>query len=168
MPISFRCEHCGKKIEAPDAAGGKRGKCPYCKGSCYIPSPAAEEEVLDLAPEDDSAERKRKAELDALHRQERALIAEMTGETAGPAAEAAEASTPDDFHGAVVQYCLDLAKGDLTGAGNRVTEMRRLKRTAVAAVDDFLTGKVKEPALNAIPAPVWQGFLKQLKSELMA
>ncbi|MHC4658446.1 MAG: hypothetical protein ACYS83_04615 [Planctomycetota bacterium] len=33
MPITFHCEHCGKKIEAQDSAGGKWGKCPACHNS---------------------------------------------------------------------------------------------------------------------------------------
>ena len=42
MTINFECGACGRTIEAPDAAGGKRGKCPYCGQSNDIPRPPAE------------------------------------------------------------------------------------------------------------------------------
>jgi phage FluMu protein Com len=60
MSITFHCEHCGKKIEAPDAAGGKWGKCPGCKNKVYVPSKEAEDE-LKLAPLDTEDERKQRA-----------------------------------------------------------------------------------------------------------
>ena len=57
MSISFSCESCKKKIKAPDKAGGKWGKCPYCEHKCYILlSPAPEEEELTLAPLDETHE----------------------------------------------------------------------------------------------------------------
>lgn len=37
-PIRFRCEHCGKTVQAPHGAGGKRGTCPHCRQSCAIPT----------------------------------------------------------------------------------------------------------------------------------
>ena len=60
MAITFHCEHCGKKIEAPDNAGGKWGKCPACHNKVYVPSSDAGEE-LKLAPIDatDLAEQSR-------------------------------------------------------------------------------------------------------------
>ena len=39
MPIKFQCSLCGKKIEAPDSAGGKWGKCPGCHNKVYVPQP---------------------------------------------------------------------------------------------------------------------------------
>ena len=51
MAISFCCESCKKKINAPDGAGGKWGKCPNCNHRCYIPLPKSEgEDELKLAP----------------------------------------------------------------------------------------------------------------------
>ena len=59
MSISFNCEKCGKKIVAPDEAGGRRGRCPYCQASNYIPSPIKDDEIYDLAPEDADEEARR-------------------------------------------------------------------------------------------------------------
>jgi hypothetical protein len=40
MPITFQCG-CGKKIQAPDTAAGKSGKCPGCGNKITIPQPVA-------------------------------------------------------------------------------------------------------------------------------
>ncbi len=59
MPITFHCECCKKKITAPDTAGGKWGKCPYCNHKCYIPlPPSTEDEEIKLAPIDETEEEK--------------------------------------------------------------------------------------------------------------
>ena len=68
MSIQLHCPRCGKLIKAPDNAGGKHGKCPYCKESVYVPMPADEVEEIGLAPVDEEAERRaeeeRRASLD--------------------------------------------------------------------------------------------------------
>ena len=57
MGISFHCENCNKKINAPDGTGGKWGKCPNCNHRCYIPMPKSEnEEELKLSPIDTEQE----------------------------------------------------------------------------------------------------------------
>ena len=53
MAIVFHCEHCGKKIEAADDAGGKRGTCPVCHNKLYVPSRDVGDE-LKLAPVDET------------------------------------------------------------------------------------------------------------------
>lgn len=79
MSITFRCEHCDKQIEAPDSAGGKRGKCPYCHQSNYIPRPVSEDELVPLAPIDEDQERRQQEEIDRLMKVERELRAEAGG-----------------------------------------------------------------------------------------
>jgi hypothetical protein len=38
MPIRVTCPNCGNVLTAPDAAAGKRGKCPKCKSAVAIPA----------------------------------------------------------------------------------------------------------------------------------
>lgn len=38
MPIAITCTSCGSRINAPDAAAGKKAKCPKCKAVVSIPS----------------------------------------------------------------------------------------------------------------------------------
>jgi predicted RNA-binding Zn-ribbon protein involved in translation (DUF1610 family) len=51
MPIQVTCHSCQRSFNAPDAAAGKRAKCPQCGGAIDIPAPPAPEEVLDAEPE---------------------------------------------------------------------------------------------------------------------
>lgn len=52
MPISMKCPQCGKKLNAPDSAAGKRARCPHCKTIVTLPVPSAPppDELLDAEP----------------------------------------------------------------------------------------------------------------------
>ena len=58
MSIELHCPQCQKLIRAPDGAGGKRGKCPFCGSMVYIPTPPDEGEEIGLAPIDPDEERR--------------------------------------------------------------------------------------------------------------
>ena len=62
MVIKFHCENCGHKVQSPDEHGGKRGKCPFCDQSIYIPAPPQENSEIPLAPLSDEDERIREME----------------------------------------------------------------------------------------------------------
>ena len=57
MPIPVTCDGCGARFKAPDAAAGKKGKCPKCGARIVVPAPAApaavgiamEQDMYDLA-----------------------------------------------------------------------------------------------------------------------
>ena len=167
MTIQFRCEHCGKKVEAPDSAGGKRGRCPSCKQSNYIPGSVSDDELYDLAPESEADRQRTRKEAEALRRQEEGLLAEMGDREAPPVPlEHRQDLTAEDLHHLVVNYCLDLATNKLDRAQTYVAELRKFPRLGFETVDDFLSGKALEPALDAIPAKILQGFLKQLRASL--
>jgi len=170
MTISFRCEHCGKRVEAPDEVGGRRGRCPYCKGSNYIPAPKTgqEEELLDLAPEDEEALRKHQREIQALRETERALIAELGHREASapPAVDQREDLKPEHLHPYIVNYCLALAGSNLEQANHHLEQLKKVRRMAKAEVERFLSGDILEPTLANIPPKVLHGFLNQLKGSL--
>jgi hypothetical protein len=44
MTIQFDCPTCGKKLRAPEAAAGKKGKCPGCQNTFQVPEPVYEAE----------------------------------------------------------------------------------------------------------------------------
>src|SRR5262245_11675410 len=52
MPISVVCPSCSAKLGAPDAAAGKKVKCPKCQGSIVVPAPKAKPdfEVVEDEP----------------------------------------------------------------------------------------------------------------------
>lgn len=163
--ITFRCEHCRKNVEAPDSAVSKRGKCPYCGLSSYIPAPVKDEEVLDLAPIDEQEERRRDAEIKKLLAQEHDLLAETGGEPTPPL-ENREDLTKEDLHHLVVNYCLDMSSGNLKRADAHVAELRKFSMLSVEAVNDFISQKALEPALANIPGRVLQVFLTQLRDKV--
>lgn len=165
MPITFRCEHCGKEVKAPDGAEGKRGKCPHCGQSNYIPTPVSEEDAIPLAEINTEEEKQREAEEQALLEQERALIAETARAPAVPLDDRDDLSS-EDLHHFVVNYCLDMAAGKLDRAETHVAELKKHRKLGTTAVDDFIQGKATEPALGDIPPPVLQGFLKQLRGDV--
>lgn len=166
MSITFRCEHCHKNVNAPDSAAGKRGKCPHCGQTSYIPVPHDEEDVYDLAPLDDQEEQHRQqVERELLERQ-RELIAESgSGEPAEPLENRADLG-PEDLYHVVVNYCLDMSHSNLERAQTHLKEMKKYRYTSRDAVDHFLKGTASEDALDDVPPKLLEGFLKDLRKQL--
>jgi predicted RNA-binding Zn-ribbon protein involved in translation (DUF1610 family) len=50
MPIVFNCSTCGKKVRAPDDAGGKRMRCPACQAIVTVPMEIVEAEEIETPP----------------------------------------------------------------------------------------------------------------------
>jgi phage FluMu protein Com/ribosomal protein S20 len=46
MPIQFRCSHCNKRVQAPDAAAGKKAKCPVCGELIEVPAEEPDDDPL--------------------------------------------------------------------------------------------------------------------------
>jgi phage FluMu protein Com len=44
MSIKFPCQHCGKKVSAPESHAGKQATCPFCKEKVDIPENDFDEE----------------------------------------------------------------------------------------------------------------------------
>lgn len=168
MSIKFNCEHCGKGIVAPDEAGGKRGRCPYCQQSNYIPAPVAEEDILDLAPEEDEMDPKRKAEMELIRQQERAMLAEMGGPEEKEPLEQKDKVESNDVEHLVINYCIDLAGSNLDRAQETFNRMKRFRRACLDVTNDLLDGKKKEPALSELPPKLLSGILSQLRKQLQA
>lgn len=166
MSITFRCEHCHQDVKAPDSAGGKRGKCPYCQKSSYIPAPVAQDDLLDLAPVDEEDERRQQAEAQALWQQDLALLDSSDGAPASPPLEQREDLTPEDLHHFAINYCLDMANSNLDRAPAHVAKLKQFGSLGSQAVDDLLADEMLAPALSSLPEPLVRGFLKQLREEL--
>ncbi len=168
MPIKFECAECHKIVTAPDAAGGKRGKCPFCGQLVNIPlpPPPPEEEdpdLIPLAPIDEDEERKFAEERKALYDQEQGLLDAMAPSGDDVPLEHREDISSEDLHHLVVNYLLDMFEGNLARAGTHADKLRSLGYAGIGAVDDFLEGKADEPALKSIPKPIREGFLRELK-----
>lgn len=168
MSITFDCGNCNKTIKAPDEAGGKRGKCPFCGHGVFIPLPMNEEEgIIPLAPLDEAEEQRRKKMTEELLEYEKMFL---SGEDFSPPVplEHRDNLTSEDFHHFVVNYCLDMNSSNLERAKVHVQKMKPFKNLAIEAVDDFMSGKAHEAVLDPVGKMVLAGFLRQLKRELSA
>jgi len=152
-------------VKAPDSAAGKRGKCPHCGQSSYIPAPVADEDLIPLAPVDEAEEQARRREIESLLAVDRRLLRETGGGPDVPLEHKEDLSSAD-LHHFVVNYCMDVFNGNLERAQLYVRKMKMLKYTAIEAVEDFQTKKTHEAVLDAIPSRVLEGFLKDLKDKL--
>ena len=168
MSITFDCSECGKRIEAPDSAAGKRGKCPHCGQGNDIPAaapPADDDDLFDLAPLDEDEERRQREETQRLLEQERDLLVDGAAETGPPLEQRDNVDTADLYH-FVVNYCRDMADGQLERAGAHIQKLKSFRGLGKEAAEDFLSGKAVEESLLDIPSGVLAGFLKSLIAAL--
>lgn len=166
MPISFRCTHCGKQVEAPDAAAGKRGKCPFCKETNYIPLPADQRDVIPLEDIDEDEERRRQEEIRRLRQAEKEFLADNTPEAPAVPLEHKENLSAADLYHFAINYCLDMSAGKLDRAALHVEKLRKFGPLALDAVVEIASGRYTEPAIKHIPAPVLKGYCKKLREQL--
>jgi hypothetical protein len=172
MAIEFHCEHCGKMIRAGNEHAGKRGKCPHCQNSVYIPSPAAEAEPLSLSPLDVRDEQRERE----LEEESRRLAQQIRQEKdVPPESHIAAAPKPEPLYDArltaanmenlVIEYALCMSKGELAEAGELATEIRTSPRAAEEVLQRLMLDEVPPPQLAKIPRPVLVGFLRQLRDK---
>lgn len=171
MAIEFHCNHCGRLIKTGDEHGGKRGKCPSCHNSVYIPTPSDQIEPLDLAPLDEAAvqeaERQARAaqELASRLRRDQALPEESRTFQTPSAAPDAPAEAHVDMEHLVTDYVECMASGDLEEAEELKSQIRRRPREADETIDRILADEMPPAALQDVPRPVLAGFLKQLRGK---
>jgi len=127
--------------------------------------PVSEDEILDLAPIDEEEERERQRLVDNLRAQEHDLIANTGGGEPVPLDHREDLSS-EDLHHFVINFCIDMADGNLERAGMHAAELRKFPKLGVEAVKYFQIVQGDEPALTKIPPPVVQGFLKDLVDRL--
>lgn len=171
MPIKFECTECHKTVTAPDSAGGKKGKCPFCGEKVDIPLPPGPQEqedpdLIPLAPIDEDEERQLAEERKALYEQEQGLL-----DASAPAGDSVPLDQREDLgaadlHHFVVNYLLDMFEGNLQRAGMHADKLKSFGFKGIGAVDDFLEGGVEEPALEPIPEPIRMGFLRELRERV--
>jgi hypothetical protein len=178
MAIIFHCEHCGKKIDAPLAAGGKWGKCPACHNRIYVPlaRPAAPAEELRLAPVDDGDEERR----NRLMTETFQLNQEILQERGVPETSSDEAPAPKedalfipmvpmedkDLAKDVVQYLHLMATGELDKATQAIGTITPYRKQALAILDRIALGEILDPRLAQIPPHVLSGLIRNLRSEI--
>jgi len=172
MAIIFHCEHCGKKIEAAESAGGKWGKCPACHNKLYVPSSHSGEE-LKLAPIDVTAEEREKQLMAETHKltqdilQEREVpegTPETIGpiETAGPVLEMSE----KELTKYIIMYLKLMADSELYEAHRIVGLITPHSEQAVNILDKIALSEMPEPELADISQLALSGSIRALRDEI--
>jgi hypothetical protein len=168
MAIEFHCEHCGRLVRTANEHAGKRGVCPQCHQSVYIPTPADELEPLRLAPVDESAERERRrlqedaVRLAEMLRAEREVPPDVP--KTGPLPEPlGDIRLDRDIETLVTDYVLTMASGKLNDAEELAREIHANMARAEEVIERLSMDEMTPPALAKVPRAVMCGFLKQLR-----
>jgi hypothetical protein len=164
MPIVFHCENCKKKINAPDDAGGKWGKCPYCNHRCYIPSlPSGEEEELKLSPVDETAEEQYQRMMKETHN----ITESLLHETEGPPDDSpAKNSNDKDLTAQIIGYLRLMADGSLDEANIAAKKIISQKAAAKTIFENLLKAPRPVPQLQDIPKKVLEGFIRNILTKM--
>jgi phage FluMu protein Com len=172
MSITFHCEHCGKKIEAPDTAGGKWGKCPGCKAKVYVPSEQKDEEELRLAPLDSEEERRKRELLAETVRLQEEIMSETEAPEEGAGAKKEQAEgvpgklSEAELTMSIIGYLRQMADGDLEQAEQTARTIIPGGSKAVRILERIALSQIPEPELADIPQQVLSGLIKNLRSRL--
>lgn len=171
MPIEFHCDHCGKKVRTGDEAAGKRGRCPFCKQSVYIPTPSADIEPIDLAPLNEAEEKERESLLKETGKISSEILRDnkpapevspppSIGSSSGDSLALPKA----DMETMVIEYVNCMAKGDLAAAEELAREIRKDSKAADEVVQRISMDDMPPARLASVPRPVLMGFFKRLRS----
>ena len=170
MSIELHCTKCNKLIRAPDDAGGKHGKCPYCSESVYIPMPEDGDGMIGLAPIDEDDER-RAADL---HREAAQYAANLGHETdtpdgpdEPPGSSAAPQSTggPVDLDVEIETFITAMRDSKLDEAEHAAERLKQTGGRAYRYVEGLIAEEMP-PQIVDVPPPLAKGFLKTLLSRL--
>jgi len=169
MSITFHCDHCGKKIEAPDNAGGKWGKCPGCKNKVYVPSQQVEEE-LKLAPIDTEDERRQRKLIAETVRLQEDILKETNvpedgiGKKEPPAKPGAISDA--ELNTMIIAYLRQMADGELEEAERTAKSIVPQGAKSVKILERIALSEIRQPELEDIPQQIFSGLIKNLRSRL--
>ena len=178
MTVTFHCEYCGKKIEAPDGAGGKWGKCPACHNKLYVPDSSSGEE-LKLAPVDESDEAKQKQLMDETYKLSQDILLEK--EIPAESVESVEPVESDESAEAmvlpfkisdgqlkknIVNYLRQMAQGQLEEAEEAEGLITPYGQRAVEILDRIALAEIPEPELADVAPQVLSGLIRELRGKI--
>jgi hypothetical protein len=185
MAIIFHCNHCGKKIEAADSAGGKWGKCPACHNKLYVPQSEPDEE-LKLAPIDETEEEKRKRLMAETYKLTQDILQEreIPPETAEPTTELNEKELTENKQTAsrsrwaaiemsekeltknIIMHLRLMADGELDEGEKIVNLIAPHGPRTIEILDRIALSEIPEPELADIPQQVLAGLIRTLRNKI--
>ena len=163
MPITLHCESCKKKIIAPDNAGGKWGKCPFCNHRCYIPMlETEEEEDLKLAPIDENEEK----QYNQMMKETFNITENLLHVTEEPTEATPSKTNEKELAALIIDYLRLMADGSLDEAHSLVEKIIVYKATAKTIIGGLLKAKQPEPQLQNIPKKVLERYLRDILTRI--
>lgn len=166
MGIIFHCEHCGKKIEAADNAGGKWGKCPSCHNKVYVPGTVVGEE-LKLAPINETDIEREQRLMAETHKLTQDILKERDVPD-GPAPVTGAVYDMDDkeLTQNIIVYIRQMVNGDLEEAETTAALISPFRRRAVSIIDRIALSEIPEPELADVPPQILAGTIRTLRETL--
>ncbi len=171
--IRVTCQNCNHVIKAPRKAAGRRGKCPHCHNSVYIPTPESELDAIPLEPEHEQAH----AAAQRLEKEDVALAAAMRRETK----EAPELTvTPQrerpatrktalnatEINDLIIRYLLAMQVSELERAETLTVELKGAARQAKSKIQQMMVDAMRPEAVRSMADGLYQGFLRKLLEQL--
>ena len=169
MGITFHCEHCGKKIQAPDTAAGKKGKCPACHNQVFVPPAEMADDELKLAPIDEGEiEREKRLLAESFKLQQNILSETVVPEEEGGAKPARPPAAADDkkVTAQIVTYLKLMVNGELDKAEKLAGTIKSYGEQAADVLDQIAYGEKTIEELENIPQQVLFGMIKELQEKL--
>ena len=174
MSIELHCPRCSKLIRAPDEAGGRHGRCPYCKENVYVPLPAEEGDEIGLAPIDEAEEeriqrlRRESAEYIATVGHEAEPPPESDGSGRSGGASVRPPPVPGeavDLGAEVKAFLAAMRDSKLEEADQAVARLEKAGPRARDYVEGLMLDEMP-PQVENVPPALIKGFLKTLVSRL--
>lgn len=166
MPIIFHCEHCGKRIEAQESAGGKWDKCPACHNKLYVPGSDFDED-LKLAPVDESDEAKRKRLMAETYELTQDILREReVPNELEESVTSASRMTDEELMESIITYLRQMADGDLDQAKETADLIVPFGARAVEILDRIALSEMPEPELTHIPQQVLASLIRNLRTRV--
>jgi len=168
MAIKLQCNACGRKIEAPDSAGGKWGKCPTCHARLYVPPPPTDtdDDELKLAPVDQAEEQRRKQLMRETLELTQHILEEKNPADApanlGPVPEISDEKLTEH----IVRYLRQMANSQLDDAQRTADAIVPHRRKAITILDDFAKEYPPDPELADISQQLLLRFIRNLKTRI--
>ena len=174
MTIQFHCEHCGKKISAPAKAGGRRGKCPACHNSIYVPEEHHDEE-LKLAPLDENLEKARTELLAETFSLTQNILDEKSLPDLPPEEVPSNAQEPfipsmnldsKELRATIIKYLRWMAADQQKDAENLISIMAGQPDQSLSIIDEIALSEIPDPELAHIQPHMISGFIRNLRGYL--
>jgi len=167
MSIKFHCEHCGKKIDAPDSAGGKWGKCPACHNKVYVAQAGGDDDELKLAPIDETEEERQNRLLAETFQLTQNILQERNvPDAATPPVGSGTDIGKEKLTEIIIRYLRQMADGSLDEAQRTAESIAPYRRQSKDILDRIATSDPPDPELMDIPPHVLSGFIRNLRTRI--